>query len=135
MDAATRIMERRITMSDRKIKRRITMSDRKIIYADDAIDAIYKCTDYYIGNLPIMIDKSDAYKALAALPSAQIEQKWTPCSDPSDLPKDKRLWITREIYGARIVYDVVWDMTEWSDDISDVVAYMPYWEPEPYAEW
>lgn len=68
------------------------------------------------------------------MPSAQPEQKWTPCSDPSDLPKDDRLWITREIYGARIVYDVVWDMTEWSDDVSGVVAYMPYWEPEPYVE-
>jgi hypothetical protein len=25
-------------------------------------------------------------------------------------------------------------MTEWSDDVSDVVAYMPYVEPEPYRE-
>lgn len=59
---------------------------------------------------------------------------WIPCSDPSDLPKGERLWITREIYGARIVYDVIWDMTEWSDSVSGVVAYMPYWEPEPYTE-
>lgn len=80
-------------------------------------------------------DMRNLLDELEELPSAQPEQKWTPCSDPSDLPKDKRLWITREIYGARIVYDVVWDMTEWSDDVSDVVAYMPYWEPEPYAEW
>ncbi len=46
------------------------MSNRKVIYLDDAIDAIYKCTDIYVGNLPIMVDKSDAYKALEALPSA-----------------------------------------------------------------
>jgi hypothetical protein len=32
------------------------------------------------------------------------------------------------------VDEVVWDMTEWSDDVSDVVAYMPYVEPEPYKE-
>jgi hypothetical protein len=32
------------------------------------------------------------------------------------------------------VDDVYWDMTEWSDDVSDVVAYMPYVEPEPYRE-
>lgn len=75
-----------------------------------------------------------AMETIKKLPPAQPEWKWTPCSDPSDLPKDERLWITREIYGARIVYDMVWDMTEWSDDISDVVAYMPYWEPEPYKE-
>lgn len=49
------------------------MSNRKVIYLDDAIDAIYKCTDIYVGNLPIMVDKSDAYKALEALPSAQPE--------------------------------------------------------------
>lgn len=35
-----------------------------------AIDAVYKCTDYYVGNLPVMIDKADAYKALADLPAA-----------------------------------------------------------------
>lgn len=40
-----------------------------------AIDAVHKCTDYYIGNLPTMIDKEDAYKALSALPSAQPERK------------------------------------------------------------
>lgn len=79
-------------------------------------------------------DRASIVGMLNSLPPAQPEQKWTPCSDPSDLPKDDRLWITREIYGARIVYDVVWDMTEWSDDVSGVVAYMPYWEPEPYAE-
>lgn len=63
---------------------------------------------------------------------------WIPCSDPSDLPKDKRLWITREIsdgfFTLREVSDVIWDMTEWSGSVSNVVAYMPYWEPEPYKE-
>lgn len=70
--------------------------------------------------------------------SAQPEQKWIPCSDPPDLPKDKRLWITREIsdgfFTLREVSDVIWDMTEWSGSVSNVVAYMPYWEPEPYKE-
>lgn len=36
-----------------------------------AIDAIYKCTDIYINNLPIMIDKAETYKAISELPSAQ----------------------------------------------------------------
>lgn len=98
------------------------------IYRQAAIDLVkFECGEWTglaktIGN------------RINELPSAQPEQKWTPCSNPSDLPKDKRLWITRELYGARIVYDVVWEMTEWSDDVSGVVAYMPYWEPEPYVE-
>ena len=25
--------------------------------------------------------------------SAQLEPKWIPCNDPSDLPKNKRLWV------------------------------------------
>lgn len=66
------------------------------------------------------------------------EPQWIPCHDPSDLPKDKRIWITYECdvcgYVFRFVKDVVWDMTEWSDNVSGVVAYMPYVEPEPYEE-
>lgn len=46
-----------------------------------AIDVIYKCTDIFINNLPPMIEKEDAYKALAALPSVQSEQRWILCSD------------------------------------------------------
>ena len=98
---------------------------RRAIYEDDVIKLLDK--GWKTGIYPVASN-------IHALPPAQPEQKWTPCSDPSDLPKDDRLWITREIYGARIVYDVVWDMTEWSDDVSGVVAYMPYWEPEPYVE-
>ena len=52
-----------------------------LISRQAAIDAIYKCTDIYVNNLPVMIDKADAYKALADLPSAQPERKrgkWIP---------------------------------------------------------
>lgn len=52
----------------------------------DAIDAIYKCTDIYINNLPVMVDKADAYKALADLTSAQPEQRWISVSER--LPED-----------------------------------------------
>lgn len=44
-----------------------------LISRQDAIDAVYKCTDIFINNLPVMVDKADAYKALANLPSAQPE--------------------------------------------------------------
>jgi hypothetical protein len=51
------------------------MSD--LIDRQAAIDAIYKCTDIYVNNLPIMIDKAEAYKAISELPSAQPEQRYT----------------------------------------------------------
>lgn len=63
--------------------------------------------------------------------SDQSESKWIPCY-PSELPKDKKLWVTHDRLGCRYVDEVFWDMTEWSDNVSDVVAYMPYVEPEPY---
>ena len=47
------------------------MSD--LISRQAAIDAIYKCMDIYINNLPVMVDKADAYTALANLPSVQPE--------------------------------------------------------------
>lgn len=48
------------------------------IYRQAAIDAIYKCTDIYVTNLPPMIDKAEAYKTISDLPSAQPERtgKW-----------------------------------------------------------
>lgn len=61
------------------------------------------------------------------------DQEWIPCN-PLELPKDKKLWVTHDRWGCRYVDDVYWDMTEWSDDVSDVVAYMHYAEPEPYKE-
>lgn len=97
-------------------------------------------------NCGISVDKEELIKALMydrqqyekGYADAKAEEKWIPCSDPSDLPKDKRLWITREIsdgfFTLREASDVIWDMTEWSGSVSNVVAYMPYWEPEPYKE-
>lgn len=64
---------------------------------------------------------------------AKRPQEWIPCK-PSELPKDKKLWVTHDRFGCRYVDEVFWDMTEWSDNVSDVVAYMPYVEPEPYME-
>lgn len=58
---------------------------------------------------------------------------WIPCY-PSELPKDKVMWVTHDIWGYRYVDKVFWDMTEWSDNVSDVVAYMLYVEPKPYRE-
>jgi hypothetical protein len=61
------------------------------------------------------------------------EQKWIPC-EPSELPKDKKLWVTHYKSGCIYVDELFWDMTEWSDTIEDVIAYKPYIEPEPYRE-
>lgn len=65
-------------------------------------------------------------------PSRPKEPQWIPCSDPSEFPKDKMLWVTHDNGYERYVEVLFWDMTEWSDKVSDVVAYMPYYEPEPY---
>ena len=47
------------------------------IYRQDAIDAIYHCTDInlYVGGVPIMIEKTQAFRALDAVPSAESERK------------------------------------------------------------
>ena len=71
-------------------------------------------------------------KALEAL-KKQILQEWIPCK-PLELPKDKKLWVTHNAFGYRYVTRIFWDMTGWNDNVSDVVAYMPYVEPEPYRE-
>ena len=42
-----------------------------IISRQDALDAIGKCTDIYVNNLPTMVDKEEAYKALNEVPSVE----------------------------------------------------------------
>ena len=36
-----------------------------------AIEAVYKCADIFVGDMPVMVVKADAYEALAQLQSAQ----------------------------------------------------------------
>lgn len=59
---------------------------------------------------------------------------WIPVKDPKkELPKDEILWVTRENSQYRWVDTLYYDMTEWSDDIDNVVAYMiAQTEPRPY---
>ena len=42
-----------------------------LISRSAAINAIDKCTNIFVGDMPILVDKSDVYEAIAALPSAQ----------------------------------------------------------------
>lgn len=44
-----------------------------LISRKGAIDAVYKCTDIFAGDMPVMVVKADAYEALAQLPSAESE--------------------------------------------------------------
>ena len=62
------------------------------------------------------------------------DSHWIPCSDASTLPKDRAFWVTHMNGYEAWVGELYWDMTEWSDRISDVVAYMPCNIPEPYKE-
>lgn len=81
----------------------------------------------------VIDDVKAKVKNLPPSPSRPHGQ-WIPCSDPSEIPKDKMLWVTHDNGYERYVEVLFWDMTEWSDKVSDVVAYMPYYEPEPYKE-
>ena len=68
----------------------------------------------------------------------QPKTRWIPINDPSELPKsgDVEYWITRkDQHGMVFVDSVYWDMTEWSDNIEGIIAYMiKDNEPEPYKE-
>ena len=76
--------------------------------------------------------KKAVESAINSVPSAQPETHWISCSDPSTLPKDRTFWVTHMNGYEAWVGELYWDMTEWSDRISDVVAYMPCNIPEPY---
>lgn len=60
------------------------------ISRQDALDAIYKCTDIYVNNLPIMIDKAETYKAISELPSAEPEMNFDEwCTDCKEYDHEK----------------------------------------------
>ena len=60
------------------------------------------------------------------------EVKWIPIKDESELPTNDMLWVTHDNKYCCYVDILFWDMTEWSDDVSDVTAYMIYESPEPF---
>lgn len=69
--------------------------------------------------------------------------EWIPVASVKELPK-KCLWVTRKGENYCFVELIGWDSdrncrTEdggfrCSSDLEDVVAYMPYFEPEPYKD-
>ena len=66
--------------------------------------------------------------------SVTTKAEWIPCSDPlNELPKDRMLYVTTKWEYVETLY---WDMTEWSDGsiARNTIAYMDYYEPEPYTE-
>lgn len=52
------------------------VKDDDVIYRQDAINAIWHCTDInlYVGGFP-MIEQTEAFRALDALPSAEFRRK------------------------------------------------------------
>ena len=71
------------------------------------------------------------------MPPVTPERKWIPIKNDSfkELPKDRRVWVTKEDeHGYRYVSDVCWDMRHFDDDVTNVIAYMDYYEPEPYKK-
>lgn len=95
-----------------------------------AIEAVYKCTDIYINNLPVMVDKADAYKALAELPSAKPQ--WIPVAER--LPERCNYYIVTDFDKVDEAYynsDGRWFSWD-GNKLKDVTAWMPL--PEPYKE-
>lgn len=111
-----------------------------------AIDAIYRCTDIYINNLPILIDKADAYEALDKLPSVTPKSRWIPCVDGNEPKANADCWIStnakyvrRASYAPKannqpngfIVTEGGFGFYEYGKSAK---AWMPYEELEPYRE-
>ena len=51
---------------------------------------------------------------------APPKNDWIPVKSAEELPKDKMLWVT-DVYGR--VFELHFDMTEWSSRVDDVIAY------------
>lgn len=107
------------------------------IYRQAAIDALYKCTDIFITNLPVMVDKADAYKALAELPPAQPEPKWIPVTKKAHPDTPIRVQIQMDNGWIITAY---YQEGEWlsvpdcDEPLQD--EWVEAWRelPEPYAE-
>ena len=66
-----------------------------------------------------------------------MNKGWIAVEDPySELPQEPQLWVTRKLtLKGRDYYEVDtvgYDMTEWDDNIDNVIAYKYYETPEPY---
>ena len=97
-----------------------------------------KYQQYLRGKMPNE-ENHKLWEFIKDLPPVTPTQRWIPITNPyKDLPKSNRLWVTRKqtILG-KSYYDVDivgYGMTEWDDDISSVIAYMEFAEPQPYEE-
>ena len=88
---------------------------------------------YFIKNWKCNGD-SKMHNVIREAIKALESRMWIPVSDPlNELPKDRWLYVTTKV---GCVETLVYDMTEWSDaDIArSTVAYMDYYEPQPYKE-
>jgi len=86
----------------------------------------------------------DLYKAIYELPSAENKEEWIPISSIDEIPKNGAYWVTFKYKnGDRAISHIGWDTyhEHWDDeegwaldDGDSIIAYMPYFEPEPYKE-
>lgn len=70
-------------------------------------------------------DEMQEYRSIEALPSAQPEPKWIPCSER--LPEKDGYYLTTTMYYQ--VYRDYWNGDNW-DRTEMIIAWMPL--PEPY---
>ena len=103
----------------------------------ERLGEIAKHSVHTIGEEPFIMSLDDGtavYEAIDIIQQSQSQSHWISCSDASTLTKDRTFWVTHMNGYEAWVGELYWDMTEWSDRVSDVVAYMPCNIPEPYQE-
>lgn len=106
--------------------------------------AVNKIIDKWLSN-PFYELKDHIYemtKKIHELPSVENKGEWIPISSINEIPKEGAYWVTFEYKnGYRETSHIGWDTFHkhwddeegWALDDGDyIIAYMPYFEPEPY---
>ena len=123
-----RLISRFMSFASAQSKIAQNISDGDLISRKAAIDAIRASTSKYTGFMEMeMYTDDDAVEAIEALPSAQPEQQWIPCS--KRLPFDAGYYLTTTTYNE--VFCDYWNLNEWNRT-EQVIAWMHL--PEPYSE-
>ena len=117
------------------------MSDTVELIIEIPKDIYERCKDYKLWSY----DAETLEGAVAtSKPLSESKGEWIPVSSVEEMPKEC-LWVTHKGADYAYVEMIGWDSQREcrtedggfrcdSDRLKDIVAYMPYSEPEPYKE-